>query len=53
MIQRALYLIGMDLIPHFGTVALILDVFCDFLFYLKVLLITENSEVVKVDVSDV
>jgi hypothetical protein len=44
-LERALYLVGMDLIPHFGAVALILDVFCDFLFYLKTLLIAENSEV--------
>lgn len=49
--ERSLYIYGIDLIPHFGAVTLILDVMCNFLFYLKVLLIKESSDV-KVEVID-
>jgi hypothetical protein len=50
--ERLFYLGGVDLIPHFDAVTLVLDVLCNFLFYMKILLIKENSEV-KVEVIEV
>ncbi len=43
--ERLYALFGVDLIQHFDAVTLVLDVVCNLLFYLKILLIKENSDV--------
>lgn len=42
--ERLLFLGGIDMIPHFDGVTMVLDVVCNLLFYLKLLLIKENSD---------
>ena len=43
--ERLFYLLQVDLIRHFDAATLVLDVVCNFVFYLKILLIKENSDV--------